>query len=351
MVESEFPHIISNLLITDKKTVNDIKEKRKNELSLGYTVDLVTESGTYNGEPYDCIQTNIKYNHLAIVDEARAGPEARIALDGYDAEIILNKESKMTAKHKRKVKIDAEEYLMDDDAATKLEHLMKAHEDLMGEHERLKGEHEKMMAERDSLRDKDHHNPEKVHHPLAGDRENEEEEMMEEDEIGENGKEEPEPTDNYGMSSHVKDYEKPSHLENHVVNAPKNKHYPQDLPHIPKVDAAEINKRVKNRVKLEKISEKYLDKKTLSRIDGMSDLDLKKSLILNMQPNAKLQGKSDIYINARFDSILEQMPKNTVIASPSGYNSDSRDEREGVDADAARRAMIIRQKNAYKGNK
>jgi hypothetical protein len=247
---------------------------------------------------------------------------------------------------------------MEDDAANKFENLMKAHEDLMGEHERLKGEHEKIMAERDSLRDKDYHDPEKVHHPLSKDRGMEEEEMMddeeekmEEDEIGENGKEEPEPTDGYGLSSHVKDYEKPSHLENHVVKSPKNRHYPQDLPHIPKVDAAEINKRVKQRVKLEKLSEKYLDKKTLSRIDSMSDLDLKKSLIQTMQPNANLNGKSEIYINARFDSVVEDMPKSKVIANPSSYNSDSQDEKEGANANQARLNMIKRQKNAYKGNK
>ncbi len=112
-VESEEPFIIANMVITDKAMVERIKDKKKNELSLGYTVDLIPMAGVYNGEPYDYKQTNIRYNHLALVDEARAGPEARIALDGDDAILMNEQELKMTKKSK-KVKIDAQEYLMEE---------------------------------------------------------------------------------------------------------------------------------------------------------------------------------------------------------------------------------------------
>ena len=54
------------------------------ELSLGYNLDLVEEPGTYNGEPYDAIQTNIVINHLALVASARAGEQARLNIDGSD---------------------------------------------------------------------------------------------------------------------------------------------------------------------------------------------------------------------------------------------------------------------------
>ena len=56
----------------------------------------------YNGEPFDFRQTNIRYNHLAIVDEARAGPEARIVLDGEDAVLINQEEAIMANKKLRK---------------------------------------------------------------------------------------------------------------------------------------------------------------------------------------------------------------------------------------------------------
>lgn len=348
LVEEQMPYIIANLLVTDKNAVDDIKGKKKNELSLGYTVDLIPDSGTYHGEPYEYRQTNIRYNHLALVDQARAGPEARIALDGDDAEEILKEESEVTNKMK-KVKIDAEEYMLEDNAAGGVERMMKeheglkkAHEELMKDHMMLKDSHEKMMAERDSMRDKDHHDPEAVHHPL------------ENDEIGSKGKEEKDPIDTYGMTSHVRDYEKPSEMENHVVMSPKNEHYPRDLPHISKVDAAEVNRRVKDRVRLEKLSERYLDRNTLARMDSISDLELKKKLILTLQPKANLEGRSETYINARFDSAIEELPGAKVIAMPNSYKADSdpeKEEKDRANAVDARKNMIRKQKIAYRGGK
>ena len=52
------------------------------ELSLGYDCDLEAKSGTWKGQHYDCIQHNIRINHLALVDTARAGHRARLNLDG-----------------------------------------------------------------------------------------------------------------------------------------------------------------------------------------------------------------------------------------------------------------------------
>ena len=54
------------------------------ELSLGYELDLDETPGTWNGEPYDAIQKNIRVNHLALVDKARAGDQARLNTDGLD---------------------------------------------------------------------------------------------------------------------------------------------------------------------------------------------------------------------------------------------------------------------------
>ncbi len=54
------------------------------ELSLGYNLDLIEEPGTWNGQPYDAIQTNISINHLALVANARAGEQARLNIDSTD---------------------------------------------------------------------------------------------------------------------------------------------------------------------------------------------------------------------------------------------------------------------------
>ena len=180
LVENEYPHVIANLVITDKKTVEKIKDKSKNQLSLGYTVDLIPEGGVYNGEPYDFKQTNIRYNHLALVDEARAGPEAKIVLDGDDAESveIFQRGAEMAAKKQKKIKFDdTKEYMVDDEVGEHVEKMMAHKMELEREKEALERKIEELhntidrhAAERDSLRDKDHHDPKEVHEPLSGER-------------------------------------------------------------------------------------------------------------------------------------------------------------------------------------
>lgn len=73
-----------------KVVIHDIDKVKKTpyrELSLGYDLDLIEEPGEWNGEEYDAIQTNIRINHLAIVDSARAGNQAHLNLDDKKVEI------------------------------------------------------------------------------------------------------------------------------------------------------------------------------------------------------------------------------------------------------------------------
>lgn len=68
-----------------KIVIHDIDKVKKTpyrELSLGYDLDLIEEPGEWEGQPYDAIQTNIRINHLAIVENARAGERAHLNLDG-----------------------------------------------------------------------------------------------------------------------------------------------------------------------------------------------------------------------------------------------------------------------------
>ena len=58
---------------------DDIGNRR--ELSLGYTLDLDETPGEFNGERYDAIQRNIRYNHLSVVSKGRAGSVARLNMD------------------------------------------------------------------------------------------------------------------------------------------------------------------------------------------------------------------------------------------------------------------------------
>lgn len=66
------------------------------ELSLGYELDLDETPGVSpGGEPYDAVQRNIKYNHLAVVKRGRAG-NARLNLDAADAVTKTDEETDMT---------------------------------------------------------------------------------------------------------------------------------------------------------------------------------------------------------------------------------------------------------------
>lgn len=76
------------LKITDAATVKAI-QSGKRELSVGYTTDLIWEDGTAaDGTPYQAKQASIRANHIAVVDRGRAGSEVRIgdgAGDGASA--------------------------------------------------------------------------------------------------------------------------------------------------------------------------------------------------------------------------------------------------------------------------
>ncbi|MBN9034175.1 MAG: hypothetical protein BGO05_16665 [Rhizobiales bacterium 63-7] len=74
--DGEWVHL--PLILKDASAIQAV-ESGKRELSAGYVCELVWGDGvTPDGQPFNATQTNIKINHLAIVDRARAGSKARI---------------------------------------------------------------------------------------------------------------------------------------------------------------------------------------------------------------------------------------------------------------------------------
>ena len=69
--------------IQDADAIKDVEDGRLCEVSCGYTCRLDNTPGVYNGEPYDCIQRHIRYNHAAIGPKGwgRAGSEVRLRMD------------------------------------------------------------------------------------------------------------------------------------------------------------------------------------------------------------------------------------------------------------------------------
>lgn len=59
----------------------DAVKSGTSQLSCGYFVTTMDMDGQIDGERYDAIQIARKYNHLAVVDYGRAGPECSLNLD------------------------------------------------------------------------------------------------------------------------------------------------------------------------------------------------------------------------------------------------------------------------------
>ena len=70
--------IVCDLIVKDKPAIDAINSG-KCELSAGYTAKYDATPGTTpDGEPYEFIQREIRINHVALVDRARAGANARV---------------------------------------------------------------------------------------------------------------------------------------------------------------------------------------------------------------------------------------------------------------------------------
>jgi len=102
-----------SLTVTDKELIQKIYDG-KNEISIGFTSDVVAESGTYSGQVYEFVQRNIEINHIAIVDQGRAGPEVAIRSDSDAWQIDSKENPEGSQKKMAKVKIKDTEYEVDE---------------------------------------------------------------------------------------------------------------------------------------------------------------------------------------------------------------------------------------------
>ena len=77
-VRLEEPYLIADIKIYDKDAIEEITNKGIVDLSPGYRAHYKQETGEYNEEKYEFKQEDIKYNHLAVVENGRSGKEVRI---------------------------------------------------------------------------------------------------------------------------------------------------------------------------------------------------------------------------------------------------------------------------------
>lgn len=84
----------------------------RRDLSLGYKVRLDETPGIFEGQPYDVVQRNIRYNHLAVVNSGRAG-NSRLRLDSegnQDYDETERNDSMSDTVNTASVRIDGIEY-------------------------------------------------------------------------------------------------------------------------------------------------------------------------------------------------------------------------------------------------
>jgi len=104
--------LVMPITITDAETIEQIANGVV-ELSGGYMADLDELAGEYDGEVYDAVQRNIRGNHVAVVQQARAGEMARLNLDAAGAvQIIPEKQTRVDDMSDKSVtvRVDGIEY-------------------------------------------------------------------------------------------------------------------------------------------------------------------------------------------------------------------------------------------------
>lgn len=117
--------------VFDSGLIGKVLNGNKKECSLGFTCVVVDESGVYDGKPYDRRQTEFSINHLAMVTEARCGPECSAKLDSKEVQHAIQIRMDEIEKYKNsegevktmKYKLDGIEYDIPEVVANKLDSL------------------------------------------------------------------------------------------------------------------------------------------------------------------------------------------------------------------------------------
>lgn len=288
-----------DMVITKKDAIEAVING-KQSLSMGYTCDLemAQPGATWCGVEYDFIQRNIRYNHCAIVDSARAGDNAKIELRADSEDAVLEDMVIKTdggTKMLRKINLDGIECQADEEVLHALSK-EKARAD---------------QAENDACESKK--KVETADKKVAD------------------------------MEKKVTEMEKRvSELEAERDAANEKKDAAEAELEKVKSDSADP-KRLDEAVKAKMELLHNAEKAGVEVKDDMSDSDIKKAVITSQFPKATFDGKDDVYIQARYDSAVEMIVEkndSTIRQVTSDLPPENR-----VDENDAREKMIQRMKN------
>lgn len=147
-VEREGDNLVVDMIIKDQTAIDDI-ESGKAELSPGYTAEYVDQPGfAPDGTPYEFVQRDIKINHNAVVDAARAGKVARI-FDHKPKGIptMATRKLFLDSKKTRSVVLDEETAVIVEDAIAVLQRFADEESERADKAEATKDEAEEKLEE------------------------------------------------------------------------------------------------------------------------------------------------------------------------------------------------------------
>lgn len=96
------PYVDAPLTIWDRAAIDAIEDGSFRELSCAYRYEPDFTPGRHEGVEYDFIMRNIRGNHVALVEEGRAGPDVVVA------DAALDTEKWCTAKNGKRFQLDTE---------------------------------------------------------------------------------------------------------------------------------------------------------------------------------------------------------------------------------------------------
>ena len=305
----------STVQVQDAAAIERVESNEERELSCGYTCNKDETPGVTEGIPgvpdglrYDLRQTNIRYNHLALTSQGRAGPDCAVPRMDDAAVMVFDSldqpnptpgpqpDLPWSGNMDAVIRIDNIEYKTTEQAA-------QAFRAYVERTDKEKAELEKKVTDSNTKLEK----------------------------------------------------------EKARADAAEEKAKKAETAHADAVKPEKLQEMVADRVALEDIGRRVLGEKTENgkdiELDGMTDLELKTAVIMKTTPDAKLDGKDEVYILARFDHAVEALPeqeeqKERTDASESRANvrraaANPQKQSGNVDANDARERMQRRQENAW----
>ena len=274
------------------------------ELSLGYTQTPDETPGVWNGQPYDAIQRNIQINHLALVEKARAGEQARLNIDGEEQGgnqmskarkdgLTPEEIARLVEEYKQRQAqrmqnsnpttdegTNPEEQTTDEDEADPVKEVKDRRDrrDASGDCETM-DEASGVIAQQDEDIQKLLDFIAQLQAKIDFDQAESSQEKPEEETNADEGEEE-----NSSESSEEKE-ETPVKLDG--------------------IGADAVEKLVRQRIELIRLG----DKLNMDGLDTMKPTEAKKAIIKKVHPNIRLDGKDTAYINAMFDIAKESVGK------------------------------------------